>query len=743
MGLIVRNERAFDSALADRDETLRAMRVFLDPEGIHNLVALPTGTHREIDGSRIDKAIIEAEAVAFDKGLYFTMNPARRRKVSVGQVRNEDVVRRRWILIDIDRDLPKEIKTLNATHDEKQAIIGTLDAVDQFFTRCGWPCPVMVDSGNGIHLYFRVDLPNDEPSHDLVKRFLKALSRRFSVPGISEIDTSVHDARRVSKLPGSWVRKSEHTEERPHRKCTMWHCPDVLVVVSAELIENTIKELSDGDPDEDRHPEPVTKIIPPPKIPPFVLRATKGGSERAYVKVALEKECAKLRMTSKYRNNSLARAAFILGGYVRDGLLTAAEVEDSLMGAARACGLIDDPNDGPTKTLDTIRRCMGAGQEKPFDIPPLRNRVADILMPKPSANGKHELERKNPLEFDTITISAADVIPKRVEWLWPNRIPASKLTTFAGQAGLGKSFVLCDIAARLSRGDEWPFAGGEKAKIGRVMYISGEDDDDDTLVPRLIACGADRSNVRLMRPEVTEMFDLHMIEAFERIVKEVNLPDKPPLRLVVVDPPTSFMGDADENSNAEVRSMLGPIKAFTQRHKIAVVLNTHVNKGGGHVDALSRALGSVAWVNKARAYHVFGRDNEDPTKRMFVPAKVNVGPEVKGLMYRLSPSSIWVPKVEWLGEIEGTADEIIQPSRPRRRYEDVMEFLVEMFNERQEWRSTDVDDRLKAAGFSKSTSIKAKDELHIRALQKAGHDGERYWVWWVPSDWKHLRKGQT
>ena len=76
----------------------------------------------------------------------------------------------------------------------------------------GWPVPTLIDSGNGYHLRYRIDLPNDSAAHELVRSVLHSLAERYSM-----LDVTNHNAARVAKLPGTWARKGEHTDERPHR----------------------------------------------------------------------------------------------------------------------------------------------------------------------------------------------------------------------------------------------------------------------------------------------------------------------------------------------------------------------------------------------------------------------------------------------------------------------------------------------------------------------------------------------
>ena len=87
----------------------------------------------------------------------------------------------------------------------------------------------------------------------------------------------------------------------------------------------------------------------------------------------------------------------------------------------------------------------------------------------------------------------ADVVPRKLEWLWPGLLPLGKLSLFCGDPGLGKSFVTCDLAARVSRGGAWP--NGEATQpAGSVFILACE----DTIRPRLDAVSAVVSRIHVI-----------------------------------------------------------------------------------------------------------------------------------------------------------------------------------------------------------------------------------------------------
>ena len=144
-----------------------------------------------------------------------------------------NVPRRRWLLIDCD---PVRPGTVNATDAEKAAALAVALAIRAALVTLGWPEPIIADSGNGYHLLFRIDLPADTPSTELVKRVLAALAAGFNTPAC-HIDTVVFDLPRLVKCYGTHVCKGEDTPERPARYARLLSAPTEPTPVPVELLE--------------------------------------------------------------------------------------------------------------------------------------------------------------------------------------------------------------------------------------------------------------------------------------------------------------------------------------------------------------------------------------------------------------------------------------------------------------------------------------------------------------------------
>ena len=119
-------------------------------------------------------------------------------------------------------------------------------------------------------------------------------------------------------------------------------------------------------------------------------------------------------------------------------------------------------------------------------------------------------------------------------------------------------------------------------------------------------------------------------------------------RLIVIDPVSAYLGGVDDHRNAEVRGILSPLKAMAERLNAAVVLLSHLSKGGS-ANAQQRVIGSIAYVGACRANFLFVKDREDPTGRrvLMLDNGGNLAPPAPTLAYRIEDRGEG-PRVEWL-----------------------------------------------------------------------------------------------
>jgi len=173
-------------------------------------------------------------------GVYVTLNPVnpdllarannRFKKAKNRETTSDkDILRRRWLLIDVD---PLRPAGISATDNEKSLAFDKAMEIKSGLASMDWPEPMAVDSGNGTQLLYRIDLSTDDDG--LVQRCLQALWP-CSTDNV-HIDLSVHNPARICRLPGTWNRKGDSTETRPHRIAEILDKPDEMRIVSTDLL---------------------------------------------------------------------------------------------------------------------------------------------------------------------------------------------------------------------------------------------------------------------------------------------------------------------------------------------------------------------------------------------------------------------------------------------------------------------------------------------------------------------------
>lgn len=284
-----------------------------------------------------------------------------------------------------------------------------------------------------------------------------------------------------------------------------------------------------------------------------------------------------------------------------------------------------------------------------------------------AAYGSPDVSRQDSPKAHAVAefVTVSDVQAEPIRWLWRGKLALGKVSLLAGDPGLGKSLVSLAVAAAVTRGAPWP-VNGTRAPEGEVVLLSAEDDVADTIRPRLEAAGADVGRVHVLtmvrdldpdgRPfsrGFSLRRDLKLLDA--------SLAERPSVRLVAVDPISAYLGDIDSHNNADVRGLLAPLAELAARHRVAVLCVSHLNKGGG--PAMYRTNGSLAFVAAARAAFMVTRDQADPARRLMLPLKNNLAPDVDGLAYSVQTAENEAPVVVWEPEaVTVTAEEALAPA---------------------------------------------------------------------------------
>jgi hypothetical protein len=170
-------------------------------------------------------------------GVYWTINPCNpallarannrlREYVPRGETTSDaDIIRRRFLPVDIDPTRPAGVSATHEEHCEALALQGRI-ADSDFMAALSLRPPFEMDSGNGAYLLYPIDLPNDDTSREIIKRCLEALADKFDADR-ARVDTSTYNASRILRVPGTLNCKGDPTTERPHRRALLTVAPGV------------------------------------------------------------------------------------------------------------------------------------------------------------------------------------------------------------------------------------------------------------------------------------------------------------------------------------------------------------------------------------------------------------------------------------------------------------------------------------------------------------------------------------
>ena len=211
-----------------------ALALLHEPGAVFEVRIPKAGKAGTVSGYFDDPAAAAREIERYDgkvPGVYVTLNPVnpalmaraanRLRERATDTTADKDVLRRRWLLIDVDYTRPTGI---SATDEELKAAGVVARKIKTYLEdELGWPLGILVHSGNGGHILYRIDLPNDDASRDLLKNVLLALAGRFDMKDADgnptvHVDTGVFNSARIAKVPGTMACKGDNLRERPHRR---------------------------------------------------------------------------------------------------------------------------------------------------------------------------------------------------------------------------------------------------------------------------------------------------------------------------------------------------------------------------------------------------------------------------------------------------------------------------------------------------------------------------------------------
>jgi putative DNA primase/helicase len=348
--------------------------------------------------------------------------------------------------------------------------------------------------------------------------------------------------------------------------------------------------------------------------------------------------------------------------------------------------------------------------------------------------------RPHFLSDAVILARGTDLNPVPVAWLWKFWLALKKLHILAGSPGQGKTTLAIAMAAIVTIGGRWP--DGSRCDAANILFWSGEDDPADTLLPRLLAAGADRDRCYFVQGarrdgEIVPFDPARDLARLREAIDQIG-----GVALLVVDPVVSAV-TGDSHKNGEVRRALQPLVDLADGCNCAVLGITHFSKAGQGGDPSQRVVGSVAFTAVARVVMVAAKvkgDEEGQDVRILARSKSNIGPDDGGFQYHLEQCEplpgIPASRIAWGKSVDGTARELLTDPDADAEATDSPSDAVEMLRAELSadgWtNSNDAAKVLKDAGFTKKQIWNAGKKLYIQR-QKGTNGPQDAWYWRLPS----------
>jgi hypothetical protein len=332
--------------------------------------------------------------------------------------------------------------------------------------------------------------------------------------------------------------------------------------------------------------------------------------------------------------------------------------------------------------------------------------------------------------------SASQYEIQAVDWLWEYRIAKGALNILAGLPDKGKGVMWADITARITTGKEWP-AGEGRAPIGKVIILTAEDDIERTVVPRLVAAGADLNKVEIVEmarnPDGSErMFNLVIdIPLLKAKIEEVG-----DVALVIIDPVAAYLGvgKISGGSATDVRGVLAPLTKLAEEKQAAIYAVMHFNKKTDITNAVLRIADSLAYAATGRSVYIAVEDLDHEGAYLFVKAKCNLAPsDLPALRYRIYSKRVGFdaklgkpiepPYTVWDEQpVKITALEAMEAAAGGSRgtaLQDAVDFLTARLAQGPV-KAEDIIADAKALGIAKRTLDRAKREMGIKVGKEQG-----------------------
>ncbi|ABA48178.1 TOPRIM protein [Burkholderia pseudomallei] len=355
--------------------------------------------------------------------------------------------------------------------------------------------------------------------------------------------------------------------------------------------------------------------------------------------------------------------------------------------------------------------------------------------------------RYNSTGTGVILESAAEIVMESPDWLWPGWISTGKVHLLAGPPSCGKSTLAANIGATISTGGRWP--DGAVSPRGRVLIWSSEDRAEDTVVPRFVAAGADRSMIEVVRRVEESWMSRSFNPARDMEHLENKIRELCDVRMVIIDSIADLMSGSAGN-NSKVRKDMLPLTGLAERTGVAVVGLAHVVKASKKKHPLERILGGVGVGAVVRLAMLVARDESGgfgaPGEwNVLVKAKSNLGRDDGGLLFRTEGARLTEPRtgglidsslIVWGDVVPGTATAILHRAEGGEasggKVQQAADFLKSMLQDGPV-PFPNIKAAAAEAGISYATLRRAHDKYDFRSEKQRGAGSASPHMWSMPA----------
>ena len=512
---------------------------------------------------------------------------------------DSDIIAYRWFLVDID---PKRNSGISSTNEELEAAKTSAVRVKEYLANMGFSKPIEALSGNGCHLLYAVDLPNNEDNEKLIKQCLYAIDAIFTNEQV-DIDKSVYNPSRVSKLYGSIARKGADTKERPHRLSKILKVPEKLRITDRAKLEKLAATL----PPEEK-PARIQKKTSDFNVEDWLIEhgiqinkvnSTPDGA----VKYVLE--------ACPFNNSHRAPDSMVIvqpSGAIGFRCLHKSCIDRTWQDLR----LKYEPDAYDDKNAEINTRIEnGWAVHKQYIITKTTDNVEEVKKNVPDLKyiSAYDLQHK---EFPEIYYAVANMVPEGE-------------TVIAAPPKTGKSWLMLDMCLKVARGDK--FLGFETNKSDTLYFAleDGEKFEQERL--EMVTQGEAPKNFHFIFSDV-----MHLSEGF-LFQLDAFIEKFPQTKLIVIDTLNYIQhhpAKGESAYNCDYRTGKD-LKAYAESKGIAIVVVTHTTKMIHAEDEMMNVSGTNGVTGAADAVVVLSKE-----KRTNLDAKMFItGRKVRQSMHEI------------------------------------------------------------------------------------------------------------